>query len=42
MSWLQTSRWCEQPFKNKHNIVSRKITKFVTHLAVDNMKDLQQ
>ena len=42
MPWFKASRWWIQQFKSKHNIVSRKITKFVTHSAVDNMKDLQQ
>ena len=42
MPWFKASRWWVQQFKRKHNIVSQKITKFITHSAVDNMKDLQQ
>ena len=42
MPWFKASRSWVQQFKSKHDIVSRKITKFVTHSAVDNMKDLQQ
>ena len=42
MPWFKVSRCWESQFKKKHNVVSQKITKFISVSSLHKTRDIQQ